>query len=429
MSDFVVKVGEFAGPIELLLNLIEERRLHISQVSLAAVADDFVAYVDQLGESADKNVLANFIWTAATLMLIKSVALLPNLEITPEEKSNVEELELRLKLYQQFKDLSEQVKDIFGKQFIFAREANKEATRVFVPSSEINLAGISEAMSAVLRSLPVVEKVPQVVVQKVISLEEMIESLKDRMTRAIKMSFKDFVGDKKEKVNVIISFLGMLELVKRGLIRAEQGSNFSDITMEQTELDVPRYLWYNFATVMDTAATIEAILFWKAEPISIKQLATILHLTEGEISTAVQTLRERLQARGVQVLEKDGEVMLGTHPEASAIIEQLTKEELNRDLGKAGLETLTIVLYKGPITRAELDYIRGVNSSFILRHLTVRGLVDKVVNPADSRSFLYQPSFEVLQHLGITKKEELPDYEAAMTKLAELKQAETVHDN
>jgi segregation and condensation protein A len=97
-------------------------------------------------------------------------------------------------------------------------------------------------MSAVLRSLPVVEKVPQVVVQKVISLEEMIESLKDRMTRAIKMSFKDFVGDKKEKVNVIISFLGMLELVKRGLIRAEQGSNFSDITMEQTELDVPRYL-------------------------------------------------------------------------------------------------------------------------------------------------------------------------------------------
>jgi segregation and condensation protein B len=180
---------------------------------------------------------------------------------------------------------------------------------------------------------------------------------------------------------------------------------------------------------MDTAATIEAILFWKAEPISTKQLATILHLTEGEISTAVQTLRERLQARGVQVLEKDGEVMLGTHPEASAIIEQLTKEELNRDLGKAGLETLTIVLYKGPITRAELDYIRGVNSSFILRHLTVRGLVDKVVNPADSRSFLYQPSFEVLQHLGITKKEELPDYEAAMTKLAELKQAETVHDN
>jgi segregation and condensation protein A len=242
MSSFVVKVGEFAGPIELLLNLIEERRLHISQVSLAAVADDFVAFVDQIGESADKNVLANFIWTAATLMLIKSVALLPNLEITPEEKSNVEELELRLKLYQQFKDLSEQVKDIFGKQFIFAREANKEATRVFVPSSEINLAGISEAMSAVLRSLPVAEKVPQVVVQKVISLEEMIESLKDRMTRAIKMSFKDFVGDKKEKVNVIISFLGMLELVKRGLIRAEQGSHFSDITMEQTELDVPRYL-------------------------------------------------------------------------------------------------------------------------------------------------------------------------------------------
>jgi segregation and condensation protein A len=242
MSDFVVKVGEFAGPIELLLNLIEERRLHISQVSLAAVADDFVKYIDGLGEKVDKNILANFIWTAATLMLIKSVTLLPNLEITPEEKSNVAELELRLKLYQQFKELTGQVKDLFGRQIIFTRTGEREIVKVFVPSTDVTLANIANAMKSVLTSLPVAEKMREVVVNKVISLEEMIDSLKERMTRSIKMSFKDFVGDKKEKVNIIIGFLGMLELVKQGLIRAEQGSHFSDITMEQSTLDVPRYL-------------------------------------------------------------------------------------------------------------------------------------------------------------------------------------------
>lgn len=181
--------------------------------------------------------------------------------------------------------------------------------------------------------------------------------------------------------------------------------------------------------MIDVAATIEAILFWKSEPVSQAELATILHVPAGEVDAAIGTLRERLSNRGVQLLEKDGALLLGTHPEVGSIIETLTKEELNRDLGKAGLETLTIVLYKGPITRAELDYIRGVNSGFILRNLAVRGLVEKIPNPNDNRSFLYQPSFELFQHLGVTRKEDLPDYETTIAKLAELKQAEPSHDN
>jgi chromatin segregation and condensation protein Rec8/ScpA/Scc1 (kleisin family) len=154
----------------------------------------------------------------------------------------VAELELRLKLYQQFKELTGQVKDLFGRQIIFTRTGEREIVKVFVPSTDVTLANIANAMKSVLTSLPVAEKMREVVVNKVISLEEMIDSLKERMTRSIKMSFKDFVGDKKEKVNIIIGFLGMLELVKQGLIRAEQGSHFSDITMEQSTLDVPRYL-------------------------------------------------------------------------------------------------------------------------------------------------------------------------------------------
>lgn len=179
--------------------------------------------------------------------------------------------------------------------------------------------------------------------------------------------------------------------------------------------------------MIDLAARIEAVLFWKTEPLSYTDLAKMLEVGESEVTEALATLRSRLENRGVQLVENNNTVMLGTHPAASELIEKVTKEELNRDLGKAGLETLTIVLYKGPITRAELDYIRGVNSTFILRNLAVRGLIEKVPNPHDNRSFLYQPAMALWQHLGLTKQGELPEFEAVTAKLAALTTSE--HDN
>ena len=106
-------------------------------------------------------------------------------------------------------------------------------------------------------------------------------------------------------------------------------------------------------------ALIEALLFWRAEPVAIAELAKNLAVSEEQTRTALIFLRGRLAERGVVLLEKDGAVMLGTHPAAAELIERLAKEELNKDLGKASLETLTIVLYKNPITRAEIDYKGG----------------------------------------------------------------------
>lgn len=161
---------------------------------------------------------------------------------------------------------------------------------------------------------------------------------------------------------------------------------------------------------MDLSARIESVLFWKGEPVSLKKLADILKQTEDEIRRSLTELEEKLKNRGVQLVYKEDEVMLGTQKELSPLIEQLTKEELIKDLGKAGLETLTIIMYRGPVARRDIDYIRGVNSNFILRNLLIRGLVEKVQNPSDQRSFLYKPTFELLQHLGISKLEELPGY-------------------
>ncbi len=178
---------------------------------------------------------------------------------------------------------------------------------------------------------------------------------------------------------------------------------------------------------MPLDALIEAVLFWKAEPVAIADLAKQLEQSEEQVRTALVFLRGKLEGRGVMLVEKDGEVLLGTHPEAATLIERLTKEELSRDLGKAALETLTIVLYKGPVARAEIDYIRGVNSSFILRTLQVRGLVEKIINPADSRSYLYRPTFELLQHLGLSKVEDLPEFGSLVDEInqfAETKKSE-----
>ncbi|MCE9628736.1 MAG: SMC-Scp complex subunit ScpB [Candidatus Vogelbacteria bacterium] len=171
---------------------------------------------------------------------------------------------------------------------------------------------------------------------------------------------------------------------------------------------------------MNLSATIEAILFFKAEPLTIKKLAELTNQPEETIQQALGELKQTLQGRGIALLEKDNTVILGTAPEVSGLIESIIKEELNKDLGKAGLETLAIVLYKGPVSRAEIDYIRGVNSSFILRNLTVRGLVEKINKEGDNRTFLYRPTFELLAHLGLTSVTGLPNYDTFLAELVKV---------
>jgi segregation and condensation protein B len=154
---------------------------------------------------------------------------------------------------------------------------------------------------------------------------------------------------------------------------------------------------------------LEALLFVKTEPISRKKLAELLKTDDEGVNEAVSALKEKLSGRGVQILENGNEVMLGTAPEASGLIEAILKEELNKDLGRAGLETVSIILYKGPVAKTEIDFIRGVNSQFILRNLLVRGLVERVPNPT-GRSSMYQPTFELLRYMGISNINDLPDY-------------------
>ena len=163
---------------------------------------------------------------------------------------------------------------------------------------------------------------------------------------------------------------------------------------------------------LSTSSQIESILFWKGESVSISSLSKILDLSKEEVVEGISKLKSDLIDRGVSMIEKDDEVMLVTHPYMSEVFEKITKDDLTKDLSKAALETLSIIVYRGPIKRSEIDYIRGVNSQFILRAFLVRGLIEKIVDKKDERSYLYQSSFDLLRFLGIDNQKNMPDYES-----------------
>ncbi|MSU55388.1 MAG: hypothetical protein EXS46_02495 [Candidatus Taylorbacteria bacterium] len=237
---FQVKHEQFEGPLDVLLNLIEKRKLFINDISLSKVADAYLAYVKALEHFpiADS---ANFVLIASTLVLIKSKSLLPNLELTSDERGDIADLERRLKVYQKVRELSLGVKAIFGKKISFNPEPRK-IEPVFSPDKVITLVSIFEAVKEVLRNLPKKEFLPKVVIDKVMSLEEMINHLTSRVTNALRMSFRDFSkNDKASKVHVIVSFLAMLELVKQGVISVSQDKHFEDIVMETDQVGVPKY--------------------------------------------------------------------------------------------------------------------------------------------------------------------------------------------
>ncbi|MFH1402505.1 MAG: segregation/condensation protein A [Patescibacteria group bacterium] len=253
MSDdekkYDVNVDVFQGPLDLLLHLIENRKLHICDISLSQITDDYMSYLVQL-KSFSIESSADFILTASILMLIKSKFLLPSLDLTREEEQNIEELEIRLKEYQIIKKLSAHIQNGFGKKVIFFRRQNKKREIVFSPDKNMKISKLCSAIKNVLKQLPKKILSPHTVVEKIISLEEVINNLSDRIKVSLNMSFKNFLGMKKEngvlskedKITVVVSFLAMLELVKQGAIIVKQKCQFGDIDMNTQQVETPNYL-------------------------------------------------------------------------------------------------------------------------------------------------------------------------------------------
>lgn len=175
---------------------------------------------------------------------------------------------------------------------------------------------------------------------------------------------------------------------------------------------------------MNLKSIVETILFVHGEPLGEEKLAKFLKRKKEEIVEVMEELKKDYAGRGFVVVEKDGEYMLGSNPENAKYVEDLVKNEFTEELSKAAIETLAIIAYKGPLTRADIEYVRGVNSSFTLRNLMMRGLIERIENPKDARSYLYRISFDFLQHLGLESAEKLPGFAEFKEKKIELPEEE-----
>ena len=150
----------------------------------------------------------------------------------------------------------------------------------------------------------------------------------------------------------------------------------------------------------------------------------MLKVKPDEVNIALKNLQNFYHERGIVLVSNGDEYSFATHKENSSLIEGIQKEELSRELGRAGLETLAIVLYRGPISSREIDQIRGVNSGFILRELLIRGILERTESATGERSFTYKPTLKLLEYLGVTSREDLPEFESAFKKMEEFVQKE-----
>jgi segregation and condensation protein B len=159
---------------------------------------------------------------------------------------------------------------------------------------------------------------------------------------------------------------------------------------------------------------VEGLLFYKATPQKIATLKKLFEVSDDDWEAALAQLEERLSAGALRLVRTDTHLELATAPELSDFVEAMQRDELSGDIGKAGAETLAIILYRGPVIRAEIDRIRGVNSAFILRNLMVRGLIERK-NRGNSYEFSITP--KLLTHLGVNRKESLPRFTEFMNAL------------
>ena len=238
---FEVKTEVFEGPLDLLLDLVEKRKLLINDISLAEVTDEYMRQVSIMQELSLPNT-AQFINLAATLLLIKSKSLLPVLELTNEEQEDMGDLELRLRRYQMYRDIARDIECAFGTTVTHERQFVSDKKPLFVTDDFTTLEGLEDAIGGVLTNLPKKEIIPKVKVRKVISLEDMMTRLHERIEKQMKLTFTELLEDSTERTNVIVGFLAILESVKQGSVLVAQVNRFEEIEIELEKAQMPRYM-------------------------------------------------------------------------------------------------------------------------------------------------------------------------------------------
>ncbi|MBI4059509.1 segregation/condensation protein A [Candidatus Giovannonibacteria bacterium] len=228
---YKIKLEQFEGPLDLLLDLIEARKLSISSVSLARITEEYVKHVKTLKDFPREEV-ADFLVVASTLMLIKSRALLPGLELSAQEEEDISDLELRLKFLQRIRELSANIKTGWQKHPLFSRESFQGINFGFIAPVNLKISDLEKALADLVKAFPKLSLLPQKTLEKVVSIEEKMVELVSRLSERLKSSFHDLVKSK-NKLDVIVGFLALLELVKQGALLVKQEERFGKIELRK----------------------------------------------------------------------------------------------------------------------------------------------------------------------------------------------------
>jgi segregation and condensation protein A len=237
--EYLVKTGEFEGPVHILLQLIQDRKMHVSEISLAAVTEDFLKFITS--HTLSNAQVSSFIVVSSTLLLIKSRSLLPTLELTEEEEESITDLTERLRQYEVIRRYAEQLIPMWNTHPLFARNV-PDRTPVFAPDPQIQISYLSVLLQDIFTAFPVLEKIPEKTMKVVVKLEEMIDDLRERIQKGMTLHSRDIMDryrnaidpteKRQAKVFAVVSFLAMLELVKKGFASVIQDESFGDIELK-----------------------------------------------------------------------------------------------------------------------------------------------------------------------------------------------------
>lgn len=231
IMDYRVKLEQYEGPLDLLLNLIEEQKLDITTVSLAAVTDQYLGYIKEKDQISLFNI-AEFLDVATKLILIKSKALLPLLELDAEEEEEIEDLAWQLQEFKKFRDIASTIGALTaGDRYSATRPGFVGMEVSYAPPEGITMNDLKAYFTQTLNSIPLIEKLEERIISDVMTLEEKIEQVQKMVRSRAITTFSEMTGKTNDRMEVVVSFLALLELVKQKVVAVEQEELFADICL------------------------------------------------------------------------------------------------------------------------------------------------------------------------------------------------------
>jgi segregation and condensation protein A len=420
-TPYHVRLDIFEGPLDLLLHLIKEQKLDIYDIPVAHVTEQYLAYLDMMRE-LNLEIAGEFLLMAATLAHLKSRMLVPPDET--QEDAGEEgidpraELTRRLLEYQKYKDAAGRLflrPLLFRDVFVREKEA-REAPAGGEPPPELLEVSVFKLVEAFHRLVQTLElRKPHEVAAEQLHVADCVKEIGDAVRASPEgvVRFKDLFRGEITRLRVVVTFMAVLEMLKRGALRAIQSEEFGEIhlmgtpsCMETGSMTDPTML-----SAPRLKSAIEALLFLSQRPVALTRLQEIL--SEAPPADVEAALRELAVDRagegsGVELLEIAGGWQFRTKAENAPWIFKLNKARPVR-LSRAALETLSIVAYRQPVTRPEVDEIRGVDSGPVLRNLLERNLV-KILGKREEpgNPLIYGTTREFLEFFGLRNLADLP---------------------